>query len=139
MAIQIVVGSWADLQQDAKNIREQVFIQEQNIASADEWDDLDALSIHFVLYQRDQAVATARLLADDSIGRVAVLKTARGQGLGGQLMQSVLDYAKQQGRCNVHLSSQVHAMAFYQRLGFQVQGEQYFDCNIPHIQMQLML
>ena len=137
MSIKVVVGSWQKLSQAAKAIREQVFIQEQNIAATEEWDDFDAISTHFVLYQQEQAVATARLLTNDSIGRVAVLKQARGQGLGQQLMQDVIAYAKAQGRCYVHLSSQVHAMGFYQGLGFVAEGEPYFDCGIAHIHMQL--
>ena len=137
MHIEIMAGTWTDLQQDAKNIREQVFIHEQNIAPCDEWDEADLVAVHFVLYQAEQAVATARLLSDDSIGRVAVLKSARGQGLGQILMQFVIDHAKQQGRQQVHLSAQVHALGFYQALGFQAQGEPYLDCNIPHMQMQL--
>lgn len=138
MRIEIVAGTWIELQQDAKGIREQVFIKEQNIAPSDEWDALDAVSTHFVLYQDQQAVATARLLADNSIGRVAVLKAARGQNLGLALMQYVLCYAKQHGRLSVQLSSQVHAMAFYQRLGFMAEGAEYLDCNIPHIRMCLV-
>lgn len=136
--IQIMAGTWLELQQDAKSIREQVFIVEQHIAPDDEWDELDAVSTHFVLYQDQQALATARLLADNSIGRVAVLKSARGQGLGETLMRYVMDYAKQQGRLSVHLSSQVHAMAFYQRLGFIAEGTEYLDCNIPHMRMRLV-
>ena len=135
--MKIVVGTWQELAAAAKGIREQVFIQEQNIAEIDEWDDLDAIAVHFVVYQQ-QALATARLLANDSIGRVAVLKAARGQGLGEALMCFVIDYAQQQGRPSVHLSAQVHAVAFYQRLGFEVKGEPYLDCNIPHIHMQLV-
>lgn len=138
MNIKIIVGTWTELQQDAKAIREQVFIDEQSITPCDEWDELDAVSTHFVLYQDQQAVATARLLVNDSIGRVAVLKTARGQNLGLTLMQYVIAYAKQQGRVSVHLSSQVHAIPFYQRLGFITQGEQYLDCDIPHISMRLV-
>ena len=136
--MKIVVGTWQDLAPAAKGIREQVFIQEQNIAEIDEWDDLDAIAVHFILYQQQQVLATARLLGNDSIGRVAVLKAARGQGLGEALMRFVIDYAQQQGRPSVHLSAQVHAVAFYQRLGFEVKGEPYIDCNIPHIQMQLV-
>ena len=138
MRIEIIAGTWTKLQQDAKSIREQVFIKEQNIAPCDEWDDLDAVSTHFVLYQDQQALATARLLADHSIGRVAVLKAARGQNLGLALMQFVIDHAKQQGRLSVHLSSQVHAQPFYQRLGFMAEGATYLDCNIPHIRMRLV-
>ena len=137
--LRIVAGSWAELATDAKPIREAVFIQEQNIAPEDEWDAEDEVSTHFVAYLHDQPVATARLLTNNSIGRVAVLKTARGFKIGQQLMQTVIDHARVEGRQYVKLSSQVHAIGFYQALGFQVQGEEYLDCGIPHIDMYLPL
>lgn len=135
--IQIVAGSWEHLKAAAQQIREQVFILEQQIAPEDEWDAEDAVATHFVLYHDQEAVATARLLPNDRIGRVAVLAQYRGQGLGAKLMQNVLDFAQQQGRTQVHLSSQVQAMAFYQALGFVAAGEPYLDCDIAHIHMQL--
>ncbi len=49
----IVEGGWEQLQQDAKYIREQVFIQEQGIAPEDEWDDLDATVLHFIVYDKE--------------------------------------------------------------------------------------
>lgn len=132
-------GTWDALVQDLKPIREQVFIQEQNIAAGDEWDELDALSLHFVVYLDDHAIATARLLSNHSIGRVAVLQSHRGFGIGQQLMQAVINEAQKQQRPFVKLSSQVHAIGFYQALGFKAYGEQYLDCGIPHIDMQLSL
>lgn len=135
----LVAGTWQQLQQDAQPIREAVFIQEQQIAAHDEWDDLDAVSLHFVVYLDEQAVATARLLANHSIGRVAVLSAFRGLGLGQQLMQKIIDTARIQQRPEVKLSSQVHAIGFYQALGFQLVGEVYLDCGIPHQEMYLAL
>src|SRR5690606_3375033 len=114
--LHIISGSWNDLAQPAKAIREAVFIQEQNIAPEDEWDAEDKVSIHFVAYLDDQPVATARLLTNHSIGRVAVLKAARGLKIGQHLMQAVIDYACDEGRQFVKLSSQVHATGFYQVL-----------------------
>ncbi|ATO19634.1 GNAT family N-acetyltransferase [Acinetobacter sp. LoGeW2-3] len=137
--LRIVVGTWDVLATDAKMIREAVFIQEQNIAPEDEWDAKDEVSTHFVAYLNDQAVATARLLTSNSIGRVAVLKSARGHKVGQCLMQFVIDYARAESRQFVKLSSQVHAIGFYQALGFQLQGEEYLDCGIPHIDMYLPL
>ncbi|MGE8537813.1 MAG: GNAT family N-acetyltransferase [Acinetobacter sp.] len=137
--LKIVSGSWDELQQHAKAIREAVFIQEQNIAAEDEWDELDAISIHFVVHAQDQAIATARLLANNSVGRVAVLKSYRGLKIGQQLMQAIINYAHADHMENLKLSSQVHAIGFYQALGFEVQGEEYLDCGIPHIDMYLKL
>ena len=134
----IRTGSWDELQNDAKLIREQVFIQEQQIAVADEWDAEDAVSVHFVVYDQDQPIATARLLQNNSVGRVAVLRSHRGVGIGKLLMERIIQQAKYEQRKFLKLSSQVHAIQFYAALDFKVEGEQYLDCGIPHIDMRLL-
>jgi len=136
---QVKQGNWDQLQQDAKLIRTLVFIQEQGITESDEWDEQDAISQHFVIYDQDQPIATARLLQNNSVGRVAVLKAYRGQGLGQMIMLDIIAFAKQQERAFLHLSSQVHAMSFYQQLGFVVQGDEYDESGIPHIEMRMPL
>lgn len=132
-------GHWDQLQQDAKLIRTQVFICEQGITEADEWDDQDLISQHFVIYDQDQPIATARLLENNSVGRVAVLKAYRGQGLGQMIMLEIISYAQKQRRSVLTLSSQVHAISFYEKLGFIVQGNSYDECGIPHIEMTMSL
>ncbi|MGR0305342.1 GNAT family N-acetyltransferase [Acinetobacter beijerinckii] len=132
-------GNWDQLHQDAKFIREQVFIIEQNISEQDEWDDQDLIAQHFVVYDHDQPIATARLLQNNSVGRVAVLKPYRGQGIGHLIMLEIITYARQQSRQVLQLSSQVHAISFYEKLGFKVQGNQYDECEIPHIEMIINL
>lgn len=139
MTLNIRMGTWAEMQNAAKPIRTQVFIQEQHIAEADEWDAQDAVSQHFVVYEDEHAIATARLLPSHSIGRVAVLASYRGQGIGKLLMLEIIQQAQKQQRPLLQLSSQVHAIAFYQNLGFQVCGEEYLDCGIPHIDMRMSL
>ena len=136
---QVKHGCWDQLQQDAKLIRTQVFICEQGITEADEWDDQDMISDHFVVYDQDQPIATARLLQNNSVGRVAVLKAYRGQGIGRMIMLEIIRQAHQQDRKFLHLSSQVHAISFYEKLGFSIQGDAYDECGIPHIKMQLVI
>jgi predicted GNAT family N-acyltransferase len=135
---EIQSGTWTQFAAEAKSIREQVFIQEQRIAPEDEWDAQDAVALHFVVYATGQAIATARLLENHSIGRVAVLKSQRGLGVGRVLMQHIIQMAKQQQRPWVKLSAQEHAIPFYQSLSFQVEGESYLDCGIPHVDMRLI-
>ncbi|MDH1915846.1 MULTISPECIES: GNAT family N-acetyltransferase [Acinetobacter] len=132
-------GHWDKLEQDAKFIRKQVFIIEQNIPEEEEWDDQDMISDHFVVYDQDQPIATARLLQNNSVGRVAVLKAYRGQGIGRMIMLEVIRQAHQQDRKFLQLSSQVHAISFYEKLGFSIQGDAYDECGIPHIKMQLVI
>jgi len=135
----IIAGGWEQLEKDAKLIREQVFIQEQGIAPEDEWDDLDATVLHFIVYDCERPIATARLLPQHSVGRVAVLLSYRKQGVGKILMQYIIDYARQQNLPYLKLSAQTYVIAFYEALGFVVQGEEYLDCGIPHIDMTLEL
>lgn len=132
-------GHWDKLEQDAKFIRKQVFIIEQNIPEEEEWDDQDMISDHFVVYDQDQPIATARLLQNNSVGRVAVLKAYRRQGIGRMIMLEIIRQAHQQDRKFLQLSSQVHAILFYEKLGFSIQGDAYDECGIPHIKMQLVI
>ena len=132
-------GYWDKLEQDAKFIRKQVFIIEQNIPEEEEWDDQDMISDHFVVYDQNQPIATARLLQNNSVGRVAVLKAYRGQGIGRMIMLEIIRQAHQQDRKFLQLSSQVHAISFYEKLGFSIQGDAYDECGIPHIKMQLVI
>ncbi|CAI3150848.1 Acetyltransferase [Acinetobacter calcoaceticus] len=135
----IITSGWEQLEKDAKFIREQVFIQEQGIAPEDEWDDLDATVLHFTVYDREQPIATARLLPQHSVGRVAVLLPYRKQGVGKILMQYIIEYARHHKLPYLKLSAQTYVTAFYEALGFVVQGEEYLDCGIPHIDMTLEL
>lgn len=135
----VIADDWEQLEKDAKYIREQAFIQEQGIAPEDEWDDFDAIAVHFMVYDKEQPIATARLLPQHSVGRVAVLMPYRKQGIGKILMQNIIDYARNQKLPYLKLSAQTYVTAFYEALGFQMQGEVYQDCGIPHIDMTLAL
>ncbi|RJK97285.1 GNAT family N-acetyltransferase [Paracoccus aestuarii] len=119
-------------------LRRTVFIEEQSVPEADEMDDLDADAIHLLARDGDRPVATARLLIKGDIGkigRVCVLADQRGTGLGAALMQAAIDALIARGVREAHLGSQVHAMGFYEKLGFVAEGPVYDDAGIPHRDM----
>ncbi len=124
-------------------IRRDVFVREQNVPLELELDEYDATATHFLMRDADETpVATARLLDKHGlakIGRVAVLRTRRGQGLGLALMQAVLDEARRQGFREAALDSQTYAIPFYERLGFVAEGEEFDDAGIPHFLMRRTL
>ncbi|MYM22262.1 GNAT family N-acetyltransferase [Duganella sp. FT135W] len=133
----IKLGDWSTLSADAKLIRFEVFVQEQNVPAELEMDNMDAVCLHAVAY--DDAgvpVGTGRLLPDGHIGRMAVRKAGRGNGVGGELLQALMAQAKARGDTVVVLSAQTHAAPFYLRHGFSIDGEQFFEAGIPHITMQ---
>lgn len=133
-------GNWAELGEDAGEIRRVVFIEEQRVPREEEWDGRDEDCRHFLAIDNDgKALGTARLLPDGHIGRVAVLKEARGRGIGLALMDAAIASARRRGDPCVALSAQVHALAFYERLGFRVHGDTFLDAGIPHRNMTLTL
>jgi predicted GNAT family N-acyltransferase len=135
----ISTGDWDTLGKLASEIRRVVFIDEQNVPQEEEWDGLDPECHHFIAMLDEQPVGTARLLPDGHIGRVAVLTDVRGTGIGVLLMQAAIEAALHAGHSQVALSSQVHALAFYERLGFVAHGEEFLDAGIPHREMTLSL
>lgn len=125
-------------------IRRAVFIVEQNVPEAEEWDGRDGEAIH--LLARDAsgaAVGTARILvqgATGKIGRVAVLQSARGTGVGAALIRAALEELRAMpGVTRAKLGAQTHAIGFYERLGFAAYGPEYDDAGIPHRDMTLEL
>ncbi len=122
-----------------RQIREQVFVHEQQVPVSLEWDAADASATHLLAWRALQPVACARLLPDGHVGRMAVLPVWRRQGIGRALLQRAIALCQQQALPKVQLSAQTHAVAFYQRSGFQVVSAPYLDANIPHVDMELEL
>ena len=115
-------------------IRRAVFIEEQNIPEAEEWDAHDATCRHYLAQDTRGPAATARLIRRDGtdgpfakIGRVAVLRARRGTGLGARIMGVVLEDARTEGLKAAELEAQVAVIAFYERLGFVAVGPEYDD------------
>ena len=138
-AVTVKSGSWALLGEPPSLIRRIVFIDEQQVPQEEEWDGLDTECLHFLATLNGEPVGTARLLPDGHIGRVAVLSSARGTGIGYQLMEAAIKAAREAGHPHAALSAQLHALAFYERLGFVAHGDVFMDAGIPHREMTLFL
>ena len=139
----IDTGRWEALGKHAAMIRHAVFVAEQQVPEEEEWDGLDPSCTHFLAWlptpPQSIPVGTARLLPDGHIGRVAVLAHARGKGIGVALMNAAIDAARQQQHKRVILSAQLHALPFYEQLGFCAYGDVFMDAGIPHREMVLTL
>ena len=137
-------GSWDSLKDKAQTVRTQVFVQEQGIDAKDEWDTADESAVHAVVTNRfGDPLGTARLLEKSSgvaqIGRMAVVRVMRGSGLGGDLLNALVDIAKARGDKEVCLHAQCSAQAFYARAGFVPVGESFDEVGIAHIEMRKVL
>ena len=123
-----------------RHVRETVFVKEQSVPLELEWDGRDETATHAIARLRNgQIIATARLLADGHIGRMAVLKERRGMGVGSALLKTLCTQAADRGIEKVQLAAQTHATGFYQNHGFVIEGEEFLDAGIPHRSMYLLL
>lgn len=137
--IKVEFYPWAQAKAWAKPIRMDVFVQEQHIDEAEEWDEHDESSLHGIAWLDGAAVACIRLLPEGKIGRLAVLKAFRRRGVARALMQETLNKAREARHNELQLSAQVSAMALYQEFGFIAFGEPHFEVNIPHQWMRLSI
>lgn len=126
---------------DAKLIRQLVFVEEQGFEN--EFDDIDEFAYHLVIYQDHKAIATGRMYPKDEkimiLGRIATIKECRKMGLGSKIVQSLEKKADELGYTIVQLSAQQQAQRFYEKLGYHVFGESYYDEWCPHVTMKKYL
>lgn len=125
------------LPDDAVFVRTTVFIHEQGFEN--ELDDKDAICRHIVIYREDKPCATCRVFKDESgkykLGRVAVIKEYRKEGLGRLVVEKAEEYVKECGANALHLNSQIPVIAFYEKLGYHTVGEVFLEENVEHIAM----
>lgn len=133
-------GNEATLIEQAKQVREIVFVQEQRIDTSLEYDDLDGVCTHVVGLLDSEPVTTARLRPVDStvgkVERVATIQAARGHGYGKEIMDEVERVAKRQGLVELRLGAQLTALPFYEKLGYEAFGDEFLDADIPHRMMR---
>lgn len=132
---------FTNLNDDLRSIREIVFVEEQGFT--DEFDDrdIDNISFHLLLYIEGKPVATGRLYQKDPlkniyiIGRLAVLSDYRKLSLGGVVLTSLEEKAKECGAASIELSAQCRVQGFYEKHGYRTIGSSYLDGDCPHILM----
>ncbi len=132
-AATVVIVDWRDAAASLRAIREAVFIIEQHVPEALEWDDMDARSTHALALAADGTpIGCGRLLPTGYIGRLAVLAPWRDRGVGAALLAALVDLARERGHARVTLNAQARAVPFYARHGFAATGERFDEAGIDH-------
>ena len=134
---QVSETTWDASKKDLIRIRTEVFINEQLVPPDLEWDGYDKDCWQVIARMNNgECVATARMLYDGHIGRMAVLPAYRYQGIGSALLQALLKIARRQGLQEVFLHAQLKAVDFYKKHGFRVDSGEFMDAGIPHVTMK---
>ncbi|WP_116364293.1 GNAT family N-acetyltransferase [Parahaliea mediterranea] len=137
--VTLEVVSWNDASEALSALRRTVFIEEQGVPRDIEWDGRDADSRHVLALRNGQPVGCGRLMPDGKIGRMAVLASERGHGIGAAVLARLIELAREVGFDRVYVHAQQHAAPFYSRAGFSPRGATFEEAGIPHTTMHLAL
>ena len=135
MTVEVKRVDWQSHKETLIAIRFTVFVEEQEVPEEEELDGMDCESTHFLATHDDRPIGTARLMPSGQIGRMAVLKPFRRQGVGALLLQTAVTEAINQGMPSPFLHAQTHALSFYRAHGFESHGAIFLDAGIEHLAM----
>jgi predicted GNAT family N-acyltransferase len=142
MNISIQITHWSNAKNMVMPIRHEIFINEQKVPEELEWDELDQDALHAIVKKDHQVIGTARLMINSAvakIGRMAIKKEYRQQGIGQKLLSTLIQTAKEKGAQECILHAQTHAIAFYAKADFEPHGPIFDEAGIPHVEMRLTL
>ena len=119
--------------------RAQIFLIEQNIICLD-MDDVDRACLHCFFLEDNRVKAYLRAFSRDAdtviIGRVLTLE--HGKGIGKELMLKGMEEAKKYFGCKkISVCAQKQAVAFYEKLGFEIVSDEYQKEGIVHVTMEM--
>lgn len=144
-----ILSRWEKAEAEIRQIRNTVFVEEQDIPADLEWDGNDQDCFHVMAYdENSNPIGTGRIhinnLVDEvsgtlvrvgHIGRIAVLKHWRGFGVGGAILVYLVHIAEAQRLESVFLNSQEHLQYFYENRKFTREGSVFHEAGIPHVRM----
>ncbi len=138
--MQVRLARWEQDGAAIRTIRNAVFSVEQGISETLDFDGRDHECVHVLAWIGDgESIGTARMLPDGHVGRIAVCKEWRGQGVGTRLTEYLTEVARDRGFAEIHLHSQIQAAEFYSRLGFEARGDTFMEAGIEHVLMVRIL
>ena len=136
--IVISIVSWSDKQSELTSIRRAVFVEEQNVPESIELDGKDSDCYHVLASNKDgKPIGTARMDKNGKIGRMAVLGEYRRQSVGRAMLRAIMNLGRSKGITDFHLSAQIGAVGFYEKVGFEPFGEPFEEAGIKHVHMRI--
>jgi predicted GNAT family N-acyltransferase len=134
--IRIREASWPADRMALETVRCEVFVQEQNVPRSLEFDGLDSSALHWLAFTpEEEPVGTLRLLPSGQVGRAAVLRAYRGQGVGSRLLRHAIAAAEAHGWGEVWVNAQYARRGFYAPHGFIVISDIFENAGIAHQRM----
>ena len=122
----------------ARQIRTEVFVNEQDVDPGLEFDGYDEIANHYLGFFQNNPVSTARWRKSDKgikLERFAVLPDYRNKGLAKLILDEVLEDVKYLNEI-IYLHAQISAVGFYEKYGFKIVGKKFVEAGIEHYLME---
>jgi predicted GNAT family N-acyltransferase len=126
----------------ALELRREVFCHEQGVPLEADRDGRDGEALHLVAVNDERVVGTCRLVFDGAVarlGRLAVERPRRGQGIGTEVLDAAERAARRAGARRVRLHAQTAALRLYARAGYVERGQRFHEEGIEHVTMEKAL
>jgi ribosomal protein S18 acetylase RimI-like enzyme len=94
-------------------------------------------------FEEEKMLGCCMLIRHDNtkvrLRQMAVLNNLQGKGIGRALMQFAENIARDRGFHKITMHARKSAIGFYEKLGYQVIGEEFEEVTIPHYIMEKIL
>jgi len=91
-------------------------------------------------FEDDKMLGCCMLIKSDPgsvrLRQMAVTNNLQGKGIGKALMQFAENIARDRGFRKIIMHARKSATGFYEKLGYQVAGDEFVEVTIPHYVME---
>ena len=138
----MVFGKFVTEEKDMELVREicqRVFVEELGLNQTGTM--TDEFCMNALVYAGDVPAGMGRIMFDGerfTIAEVAVLPEFRGEGYGDFIARLLVDKAVMSNSREVHLDARQGTEGFFEKIGFQTEGEAFEGCGGRWQPMALM-
>lgn len=126
----------------AIELRREVFVGEQGVSEADEFDGREEECVHVLAVDDGRVVGCCRLLPDGErvkLGRMVVASGRRREGIAAAMLAEADRQAAALGAALITLSAQTYVVSLYEQAGYEVTSGTFDEVGIEHVRMEKRL
>ena len=126
----------------AIELRREVFVGEQGVSEADEFDGREEECVHVLAIDAGRVVGCCRLLPDGErvkLGRMVVAADRRREGIAAAMLAEADRQAAALGATLITLSAQTYVVSLYEQAGYEVTSGTFDEVGIQHVRMEKRL
>ena len=132
------------LYQPMRELRNNVLLRPLGVPD-NSWEMYDHRSWHFVAAKDHEVIGCAVLVPSEEdpttarLIQMAVDGNTQGKGVGKALLEQIIVFARGRKLKSITCHSRHYAVGFYEKLGFEVYGEELEEVGMPHRHMRISL